>query len=270
MSDNENEQANEKNEVDGQRPLVLADGQGPSASSALVVDDQTTDGRGGEGEGNVMTGMSAEERAVDGTSYLAAVMIGGRRRAAHRGGGSEAPRDQQAMRARKVEGRGSQKRGKEELRGDQATNSGGNVRVLGCVHTRQEVIVDPEDENESSPTRFLKFRKGKGWCGGGRMWHGDGCTMRKENGILKTLLPYTGTRLRCQDAWPSCCCRKATTYTSFAFGSTNTWRQLTGSIYGFQGYGNNLMRLDCSYANKFDIIYIYIIVPGLSTSSISI
>jgi hypothetical protein len=47
-------------------------------------------------------------------------------------------------------------------------------------------------------------------------------------------------------------------YTSFAFGSTDTWRQLTGSIYGFQGYGNNLLRLDCSYANKFDIIYIYI------------
>ena len=48
---------------------------------------------------------------------------------------------------RKVEGRESQKRGKKELRGDQATNSGGNVIV---------------DENESSQTRFLKFRKGIG------------------------------------------------------------------------------------------------------------
>ena len=27
MSDNENEQVNEENEVDGQRPLILADGQ---------------------------------------------------------------------------------------------------------------------------------------------------------------------------------------------------------------------------------------------------
>jgi len=136
MSDNENEQANEKNEVDGQRPLVLADGQGSSASSTRVVDDQTTDGRGGE-EGNVMSGMTIDERAVNTTSYLAAVMIGGRRRAAHRGGGSEAPRDQQAMRARKVEGRESQKRGIEELRGDQATNSGGNVPYLVvCKHAK--------------------------------------------------------------------------------------------------------------------------------------
>ena len=74
-------------------------------------------------------------------------MIGGRRRAAHRGGGSETPRDRSAgdasKIARKVEGQESQKRGKKELRGDQATNSGGNVRVLGCVRTRQEVIVDP-------------------------------------------------------------------------------------------------------------------------------
>lgn len=162
MSDNENEQANEKNEVDGQGPLMLADGQGPSASSVRVVDDQTTDGRGGE-EGNVMSDMATDERAVNTTSYLAAVMIGGRRRAAHRGGGSETPWEQQAMRARKVEGRESQKRGKDRIdsrkpqsqtrnrrkrgRGDQATNSGGNVIV---------------DENESSQTRFLKFRKGIG------------------------------------------------------------------------------------------------------------
>jgi hypothetical protein len=125
-----------------------------------VVDDQTTDGRGGE-EGNVMSGMTIDERAVNTTSYLAAVMIGGRRRTAHRCGGSEAPRGQQAMRARKVEGRESQKRGKQELRGDQATNSGGGY-VLGCVRTYQEVIVNPEDENKSSPTRFLKFRKGIG------------------------------------------------------------------------------------------------------------
>ena len=176
MSDNENEQANEKNEVDGQRPLVLADGQEPSASSALVVDDQTTDGRGGEGEGNVMTGMSAEERAVDGTSYLAAVMIGGRRRAAHRGGGSATLRDRSAgdasKIARKVEGRESQKRGKKELRGDQATNSGGNVIV---------------DENESSQTRFLKFRKGVlGWCGCGMV---DDCTMRNKMGYLRHSCP---------------------------------------------------------------------------------
>ena len=110
-----------------------------------------------------MSDMATDERAVNTTSYLAAVMIGGRRRAAHRGGGSETPWEQQAMRARKVEGRESQKRGKDRIdsrkpqsqtrnrrkrgRGDQATNSGGNVIV---------------DENESSQTRFLKFRKGIG------------------------------------------------------------------------------------------------------------
>jgi hypothetical protein len=56
-------------------------------------------GRGEEGEGKVLN-ISTEERAMDGTSHLATIMIGGRRRAAHRGGGSESPRDQ-AMRARK-------------------------------------------------------------------------------------------------------------------------------------------------------------------------
>ena len=121
MSDNENGQANEKNDVDGQGPLVLTDGQRPLTSSVRVVDDQTTDGRGGE-EGNLMSGMATDERAVNTTSYLAAVMIGGRRRAAHRGGGSETPRDRSAgdasKIARKVEGRESQKRGKKELRGN--------------------------------------------------------------------------------------------------------------------------------------------------------
>ena len=51
---------------------------------------------------------------------------------------------------------------------------------------------------------------------------------------------------------------KATTYTSFALGSTDTWRQLAGSIHEFQGYVNNLLGLDCSYANKWTL-YIYII-----------
>ena len=46
-------------------------------------------------------------------------------------------------------------------------------------------------------------------------------------------------------------------YTSFAFGSTVLRRQLTGSIRGSQGYVNNLLRLDCSYANKFDITYTF-------------
>ena len=36
----------------------------------------------------------------------------------------------------------------------------------------------------------------------------------------------------------------------FALGSTDTWRQLAGYVYGFQGYVNNLLRLECSYANK--------------------
>ena len=119
-----------------------------------VVDEQAIDGRRGQREGDVMSGITTDDRAVNMTSYLAVVMIGGRRGAAYRGGGSETPRDQQAMRARKVEGRESQKEEKKELRGDQATNSGGNVRVLGCAHTPSEVIVDPEDENESNQTRF--------------------------------------------------------------------------------------------------------------------
>ena len=49
-------------------------------------------------------------------------------------------------------------------------------------------------------------------------------------------------RLRCQDAWSSF---------ASAFGSTDTWRQLAGYIYGFQGYVNNLLRLDCSYAMSY-------------------
>ena len=47
-----------------------------------------------------------------------------------------------------------------------------------------------------------------------------------------------------------------TAYASFVLGSTDTWRQLAGSIYEFQGYVNNLLRLDCSYANKWTL-YIY-------------
>ena len=89
--------------------------------------------------------------------------------------------------------------------------------------------------------------------------------MRKENGILKTLLPYTGTRLRCQDAWPSCCCRKATAYTSFAFGSTDTWRQLTEMIYGFQGYGSIFW--DSSCVMRINGHYIYTIRRIVATMS---
>ena len=51
-------------------------------------------------------------------------------------------------------------------------------------------------------------------------------------------------RLRCQDAWSSF---------ASAFGSIDTWRQLVGYIYGFQGYVNNLLRLYCSYANKWTL-----------------
>ena len=50
------------------------------------------------------------------------------------------------------------------------------------------------------------------------MWNSDG--------IHKTLWPYMGPRLRCEDAW-----------SSFAFGSTDTWRQLTGSIHDFKVMG---------------------------------
>ena len=74
----------------------------------------------------------------------------------------------------------------------------------------------------------------------------------RQNEIYKTHLHYMGTRLCCQDAWPSF----LREYTSFAFGSTDTWRQLTGSVHGFQDYVNNLLRLDCSYANKWTL-YIY-------------
>ena len=57
--------------------------------------------------------------------------------------------------------------------------------------------------------------------------------MRNKNEIYKTLLPYMGTRLRCQDAWPSFLWE----YTSFAFGSTDTWRQLAGYTFGFKVMG---------------------------------
>ena len=93
-----------------------------------MVDDQTTDGRGEDGKGDVVSGVSIDhvERAVDGTSYLAAVMIGAilgqgegcspRWRKRDTKGSGDASK--QSSRSRKS------KRGKEELRGDQATNSG--------------------------------------------------------------------------------------------------------------------------------------------------
>ena len=48
--------------------------------------------------------------------------------------------------------------------------------------------------------------------------------------IYKTLWPYMGPRLCQQDAWPSF----LREYTSFAFGSTDTWRQLTGYTNGLR------------------------------------
>ena len=62
-----------------------------------------------------------------------------------------------------------------------------------------------------------------------------------ENNKRKTKVgwSYMDPLVYGQDAWPSCCCRKATAYTSFAFGSTILRRQLTEMIYGFQGYGSH-------------------------------
>ena len=49
MSDNENEQANEKNEVDGQRPLMLGDGHQPAVLVWLMTRRLMGEERRGKG-----------------------------------------------------------------------------------------------------------------------------------------------------------------------------------------------------------------------------
>ena len=82
------------------------------------------------------------------------------------------------------------------------------------------------------------------WSNG---WHGGGesimkSSKRKQQDARKRIkvdYTYTVSLVYGQDAWPSRCCRKATSYTSFDFGSIVLRRQLACTIYGFQGYGSD-------------------------------